>query len=214
MARRRPIVRTRAEWHTNPSGCWSLSLGERGCRVRVVQKVKGGTFARETWIPGRGRSLASLQTTSRVEARTRAEAFLRALLGGETQPERPLTLDALWTQYQEESPQYRRNTVRTQREKVTTMELVLLGLGPRSLVSRLTLSNVERYLELRRRGTGWPDGRVTESVGPRTVAHDLQVLRAVIRWGCTVRKPDGNWLMQENPLRGLTLPREATRAGR
>jgi integrase len=30
----------------------------------------------------------------------------------------------------------------------------------------------------------------------------------MIRWACTVREPDGEWLLAENPLRGLTLPVE------
>ncbi|HWZ59816.1 MAG TPA: hypothetical protein VNW46_12655 [Gemmatimonadaceae bacterium] len=89
------------------------------------------------------------------------------------------------------------------------MTLLLLGLGAQSRVDRLTISDCERYAELRRRGTGWPDQRITPAVRARTVGHDFQTLRAVIRWACTVRKPDGAWLVQENPLRGLRVPKES-----
>jgi integrase len=30
----------------------------------------------------------------------------------------------------------------------------------------------------------------------------------MIRWACTVREPDGSWLLAENPLRGMQLPAE------
>ena len=210
MTRRRPAVRTRTDWHQSPSGCWSLSLGERGCRVRVTQRAKGAVFVRETWIPGQGRHQASLGTASRVEARRLAEAFLRSLNTDDTAPtESPLTLTELWTLYQKDSTQYRQNTPRTRQEKDSRMTLLLLGLGARSRVDRLTISDCERYAELRRRGTGWPDRRITPAVRARTVGYDFQTLRAVIRWACTVRKPDGSWLVQENPLRGLRVPKES-----
>jgi integrase len=209
MPRRSVPITTRAEWHKSESGCWSLSLGERGCRVRVMQRVPGGEFAREMWIPGRGRSWASLKTSSRVEARRRAEAFLRALVEGEKPlPAPPLTLGELWTRYQQEAPAYRANTERTQSEKAARAELLMLGFGARARVEALTVAEVERYSELRRRGTGWPDGRTTSKVRARAVAADLQLLRTMVRWACTVRRPDGSWLLSENPLRGLRLPRE------
>ena len=36
------------------------------------------------------------------------------------------------------------------------------------------------------------------------------MLRAIIRWACTVRQPAGTWLLAENPLRGLSLPKETS----
>src|SRR5690348_2335434 len=112
MGRKRlPEIPVRTEWHQSASGCWSLTLGERGWRVRIEQKKKGGVFHRVTWIPGRGRSQKSLRTTSRAEARTRGEAFLRALLAGDTPaPRQPLTLGELWIRYSKEAPGYRKNT--------------------------------------------------------------------------------------------------------
>lgn len=212
MGRKRlPDVEVRTEWHQSARGCWSCTLGERGCRVRILQRQPGGVFVRMTWIPGSGWSQASLKTRDRREARARGEAFLRALLAGEpAAPEKPLTLGELITRYQREAPSYRANTARTQAEKRARSELLKLGLGEHTRVERLTLDAVARYVEIRRRGTGWPDGRETSPVRARSIAYDLQILRAMIRWACTVRKPDGNWLLAENPLRGLSIPREAS----
>jgi len=212
MGRRRlPEIPVRTDWHQSASGCWSLTLGERGCRVRIEQREPGGTFSRVTWIPEKGRSQASLRTKDRREARARGEAFLRALLEGEpAAPDKPLTLGELVTRYQQEAPAYRQNTRRTQAEKRARSKLLKLGLGANTRVERLTLDSIARYSELRRRGTGWPDGRETKPVRARSVAYDLQILRAMIRWACTVRKPDGTWLLPENPLRGMSIPREAS----
>src|SRR5262245_57718849 len=84
--KRQPDVNLRTDWHKNESDCWSLSLGERGCRVRVTQRKPGAVFERITWIPGQGKNTGSLGTRSRTEARARAEAFLRALLKQGDQP--------------------------------------------------------------------------------------------------------------------------------
>ena len=203
-------IRTRTEWHkSESSACWSLTIGERGSRCRVFQQVAGGEFYRETWISGRGRSKASLRTTSRTEARARAEAFLRAVLdAGMPRQRAPLTLGEMWTRYQQECPAYRDNADTTRADKIARAELLLLAFGKDMPVEMLTLADVERYGETRRRGTGWPDGRTTHPVRPRSVAADLQLLRTMIRWATTVRLPDRSWLLPENPLRGLTLPSE------
>jgi len=45
MAERRLPIPERP-WHQSKSGCWSLSLGVRGLKVRVEQQRPGGTFQR------------------------------------------------------------------------------------------------------------------------------------------------------------------------
>ena len=52
-------------WHQSKSGCWSLSLGVRGLKVRVTQHKPGGTFQRVYRVSGRGLTYASLRTTDR-----------------------------------------------------------------------------------------------------------------------------------------------------
>ncbi|HEX5409181.1 MAG TPA: tyrosine-type recombinase/integrase [Gemmatimonadaceae bacterium] len=163
-----------------------------------------------TWIPGLGWRQKALGTSSRPKAQALGEAFLAALsVPAVPTPAEPLTLGRLWTHYQEESSKFRTNIPRVQREKAARAELLLLGLGARTVVERLTLDDVGRYVEIRRRGTGWRDGRVTEAVRARSIAQDLALLRTIIRWGCKARGPDGAWLVATNPLRGLELPVEA-----
>ena len=120
---------------------------------------------------------------------------------------RPLTLGELWNRYQEESPAYRMLTERTRKDRQASAALLQAALGSSKPVEHLTLSDVEHYVEVRTRGIGWRDGRKTEPVRPRTIASELQALRAVLLWGTRMRNSDGSWLLKENPLRGLKLPR-------
>ena len=51
MTRRRlPKMKIQTDWHKSAKGCWSLTLGWRGCRVRVTQREPGGVFYGITWI--------------------------------------------------------------------------------------------------------------------------------------------------------------------
>ena len=202
-------MKERTPWHKNGSGCWSLSLGWRGCRVRVTQRRPGGEFSRITWIPGHGRSSAVLGTTSRELAQQRAEAFLRSLVQTEEPfPPDPLTLGELCNRYQQEAPGYRQNTERTRADKRAYARRLLAFFGVQKRVDHLTHNDVERYAQTRRTGHGWPDGRATNPVRANAVRDDLALLRTMINWATCERKPDGSWLLSENPLRGVKLPRE------
>ena len=206
---RRPKVSIRKDWQRSAKGCWSLSLGERGCRVRIFQREPNGSFCRETWIEGRGRTAAALQTRDRLEAKRLGEAFFLALLGGDRPSiAGPLTLEGLWTRYQEECPAYRQLTKGSRGQRKHDADLLLAAFGGKKPVEHLTLQDVAHYVEVRRRGTGWQDGRKTPPVKNRTIAGELQVLRTMLLWAITVREPDGSWLLRDNPLRGLKLPRE------
>src|SRR2546426_145598 len=70
-------------WHRGKSGCWSLSLGVRGLKVRVQQHKPGGTFQRVYRVPGGRVTYASLGTTDREEARRLAIDFIRELEMGQ-----------------------------------------------------------------------------------------------------------------------------------
>jgi integrase len=208
-ARRPSRIRTRGDWKRSAKGCWSLSLGERGSRVLIFQRVPEGSFFRETWIEGRGRTAASLHTMSKGEARRLGEAFYLALVTGQQPQPRPsLTLEELWRRYQEDSPGFRLLSRRSRQDRIADVKLLLAAFGERKVVEHLTLADVESYVEMRKRGIGWRDGRRTPPVGNRTIASDLQTLRTIVLWATRVRTADGNWLLQDNPLRGLKLPRE------
>ncbi len=198
----------RTPWHKNASGCWSCSLGWRGCRVRVVQRQPGGTFHRVVWIPGRGRNYASLETPDRAEAQRRAVAFLEAVIGNDgTIPPTPLTLGDLVTKYQQEASGYQANTKRTQEQKRASVIRLVGFFGSEKRVAHLTPNDIERFAAARRAGLR-VNGRVFTPVRDNAVRHDLAVLRTMVLWAARERRSDGSFLLAENPLRGVKLPRE------
>src|SRR6266705_3382087 len=157
MAERRLPIPERP-WHRSESGCWSLSLGVRGLKVRVEQRKRGSTFQRVYRTPGGRVTYASLKTTDRAEARELAIGFLLELQKGRKPPAEPLTLEQLWDRYQQEASSYRGNLERTRKQKQTDVRLLIAGLGATKRVEHLTKNDVERYVAMRRTGHGWPDG--------------------------------------------------------
>lgn len=209
MTRRRLPKMMRTPWHKNEGGCWSASFGWRGSSVRVTQRQPGSAFFRVTWLPGRGRTCLSLRTADREEAQKRAEAFLAALIRADgAPPPEPLTLGDLWSRYQQEAPGYRQNLERTRRQKQAEIRLLLAGLGAAKRVDHLTRNDVDRYVAMRKTGHGWPDGRVTNPVRARTIQGEVKFLKTMIHWAMGERLPDGAWLLENNPLRGVKLPKE------
>ncbi len=208
MAERRLPIPERP-WHKSASGCWSLSLGVRGMKVRVEQRKPGGTFQRVYRVPGVRTTYASLGTTDRQEARRLAVEFIRELdRGRKVNLAELLTLERLWNRYQQEAPSYRGNQERTRKQKQLDARLLIAGLGARKRVDHLTKNDVERYVAMRRTGHGWPDGRETKPVRARTIQGEVKQLRQMIFWAMNERLPDGSWLLESNPLRGVKLPKE------
>ena len=209
MKRRRLLlvkVNVRTEWRQSPRACWSLSLGERGCRVRIVQRRPEDVFYRVTWVPGQGPQWASLRTKNRAEAQRRAEALLRALFDdGGPRERRPLTLGELWERYQQEAVGYRENTQTTREGKQVQARCLLRFFGASKQIEDLCPHDVARYTQARRSTKRGLAG--DSAVRRRTVHADLVCLRTQLNWATTV-KVDGEWLLEENPLRGVKFPRE------
>src|SRR2546426_9068479 len=204
MAERRLPIPERP-WHKSKSGRWSLSLGVRGLKVRVQQHKPGGTFQRVFRV-GRRVTYASLRTTDRQEARRLAIEFVRDLeKGKKVNLAEPLTLERLWDRYQQEASSYRENLERTRKQKQTDARLLIAGLGPTKRVDHLTKNDVERYVAMRRTGHGWPDSRETKPVRARTIQGEVKQLRQMIYWAMNERLPDGSWLLENNPLRGVKV---------
>src|SRR2546425_2991752 len=208
MAERRLPIPERP-WHRSKSGCWSLSLGVRRLKVRVEQRNPGGTFTRVYRVAGPRMTCASLGTTDRQEARQLAIDFIRELENGKkVDLAEPLTLEKLWDRYQQEASSYRGVLERTRKQKQTDARLLKAGCGATKRVDHLTKNDVERYVAMRRTGHGWPDGRETTPVRARTIQGEIKQLRQMIYWATNERLPDGAWLLESNPLRGVNLPKE------
>src|SRR5213593_877398 len=176
MAERRLPIPERP-WHKSKGGCWSLSLGVRGLKVRVQQHKSGGTFQR-VYRVGQRVTYASLGTTDRQEARRLAIEFIRELEKGKRiNLAEPLTLERMWDRYQQEAPSYRGNLERTRKQKQTDARLLISGLGATKRVDHLTKNDVERYVAMRRTGHGWPVARPNRCEPGRSKARSSSCAR-------------------------------------
>lgn len=198
----------RSEWH-QVSGKWTRSLGHRGMRVRLFQKRVGGVYYRAVWVPGAGRSVASLGTTDRATAEHLGKRLLAVLLEGEVpRADEPVRLGELWRRFQAECATFLDNAGATRSDGARRSEVLLAFFGVQRDVRTLTAHDVAQYSAARRRGgIRLSGGRITPAVRQRSVQADLGVLRAMLRWAVTAPSPHGRWL-DRNPLEGVRLERE------
>jgi integrase len=146
-----------------------------------------------------------LRTRSQAEAQERGEVLLRALLeSGGPREHLPLTLGELWNRYRQEAPGYRENARSTQQGKELQARALIAFFGASKRVEDLCPNDVARYTHARRSKKRHQSGRVRR----RTVHADLVFLRTMLIWATTVKLPAGEWLLAENPLRGVRFPRE------
>ena len=67
----------------------------------------------------------------------------------------------------------------------------------------------DRFIQERRQGRIRPKAKNREGkVGDRTVEYDLRWLLAVLNWATLSRDAKGSLLLAQNPLRGLSVPKE------
>ena len=206
----------RHEWHQTTRG-WTRSFGDRGLRIRLFQKRKGGTFYRFVWRSGRGANEKCLHTTDRTEA----EHLVRQLLARATlqEPERvslgPLTLGVLLERYCTECATFLARTEQGQREVRTRVKVLVKYFTPDCDVTDLTAVDVTAYTRWRVQGkieygrhpvSGAP--LRTRSVRIRSAESDMKVLYAALRWATTVRVGKGKRLLDFHPLQGIRRPRE------
>ena len=81
--------------------------------------------------------------------------------------------------------------------------------GPARKASTISLRDWDRFIRERRSGKMRPaNKRKASKVGERTIARDLKWLLAVLNWATLAGDGHGGFLLDRNPLKGLTLPSE------
>lgn len=211
----------RNEWH-QVQGKWTRSLGDRGLRVRLFQKRKGGTFYREVWVSGRGKDRRSLDTSDRAEADRRGKLLYAELL----KEQAPLTagsvrLRRLWDEFRTKSQRFLDNKLRSRRDAETRAATLIGFFDEDCDVRRLTPDDQLRYQRQRvaggirysRDGVFKKDERgseteelevfVTPVTRARSAEADLVLLHTILLWATTHRTPDGRFWLDVNPLRGV-----------
>ncbi|MGH7688846.1 MAG: tyrosine-type recombinase/integrase [Gemmatimonadaceae bacterium] len=201
----------RDEWRLTNKGTWTRSLGYRGCRVRLFEMTKGGSFYRSVYVPGHGQDRVSLSTTDRGEAERMGLALLGHLVTtvGPTAPER-MDLEQLSEAFLAECPMFLDNTARSQSEARTRTAILRAGIGEHIDVRTLTEHHVRQYEARRRRGgIRYDAGKVTAVARQRTVQADVKLLKQMLNWACTRPMPGGGCWLDRNPLAHVRVRGEA-----
>ncbi len=183
---------------------WRKSLGERGLRVYLFERTPGGTLYREVYIGGK-RIAAKKSLRHRDKERAEADGYtLLAKLKSreEVLQEGKLTLSALFDIYVV-SVAHGTKKERTRREDEAKLRRILGFFGEDRTVDLLSGSDTKRYEAARR--TGQIGMR---PVRARAVAADLSALRAMLNWATQERTSSGVYLLERNPLAGVSLPVE------
>jgi integrase len=202
----------RNEWHL-VQGKWTRTLGDRGTRVRLFQRRKGGVFYRDVWLPDGGRSRQSMGTADRHEAGRLGKQLLAELLrGGPAAAPQGVTLGELWRRYSTESAAYLDNGARSKRDAEARVKILLAFFGARCEVRSFSARDQEAYAAKRRAGgIAYGDGedqKVSPPVRARSVEADLVLLHAMLAWATTVRTPSGRRWLEFHPLAGVKRARE------
>src|SRR5207245_2646513 len=154
-------------------GKWTRSLGERGYRVRLFQKRKGGTFYRAVWVEGK-RDIACLYTKDRDEAERLGTLLLAELLKQESvHVPGKVTLGELWDRFRQEAVSFLDNGATTKLDAVSRSAILVGFFGENCEVSQLTERDQAAYVAQRLAGgIRCADGRVTQPVRPRSAEAD------------------------------------------
>jgi integrase len=187
---------------------WSRSFGTRGNRVRVYEARSGGPLMRSIFINGK-ENRKSLGHRDRQRAEREAYTLLTQLLADEESVTRgTLTLGQLRRMYVE-SPAFADKKENTRHGDGRRLERVVAFLGASRPADIITESDVRRFTAARRKGDPLLLGvKPGHAVRDRSVEADLVALHTMLNWAVKERDRSGRRLIPENPLRGVTIPKE------
>ncbi len=205
MATRKP---RRNEWRV-VAGKWTRSIGERGLRVRCFQLMKDGSFYRDLWIPGSGKSRKCIGTTDRAEADSIARELLAALLKDQhVTASGVLPLGYLWKRFKTEAPGFLDNGNASKVNDQIHADVLLSYFGEDCDVTTLTENDQRAFVSKRLAGGIKIGDKETKKVRSRTAEAETKLLQSMLRWATTLRVGNGQRLLQSNPLHGVRNVRE------
>lgn len=207
----------RSVWRrTLKTGAWTCSIGERGKRVRLFQKRKGGTFHCAAWAVKegelKGREVQKpLGTDDKAEALRLGEELLAEFYRGEVRASslRRLTLGELWQRYSTQCAEYLDNKERSRKDSAARSRVLLAHFGEDFRVEDLSKDHQRGYERARQAGgIKIRQNEITGATRARSAEADVALLHWMLRWATTVRLPGGARLLPWNPLQGVKGVRE------
>lgn len=199
---------------------WSRTVGRRGYKVTVLERVPGGPLYLRWWDPtapgsratgGLGNyRLRSLGHRDRERGEKEAEKLAAELLAAGTAARTGrITLSELFARYEQEVSVYKKGAqVREDRRR---MELWRHFLGGERDAGSLTHEDLRRFVRLRKAGRiSLPPmieqgrerlRRLSPNPSDGTVGADIVFLQAVLNWAVRAR------LLESNPVHGFERPK-------
>ncbi len=201
-------TKRRTEWHQK-NGIWTRTLGERGMRIRLFQKRRDGSFYRDMWIPGVGKSRQCLHTNQReVAVRIGRELLAKLYQNEPVVLTGPITLGELFHRYQNEAATFLDNEESTRKASITRAKILISVLGEHRDVRSLCENDVLRYTHRRLAGGIPYNDKVTKPVRARSVQSDLDVLYWALTWATRLRVSGYKRWLDFHPLAGVRYIRE------
>lgn len=202
---------------------WSFACGPHGHRVRVRERKRGGNVYLCSYDPGFGGTKKTslgfpvrdaegkLIKDAVDEAKRAAVGASNKLIKGETPGTDPTSLGELFDAFRREEA--REMSGRHGRGVRRELELLERFLGRDLAVESISLGEWNAVKRARASGEIDSHGHrvlkqeTRKERSPRTVAKTLKVLRQACRFGARWRRPDGSYLLDRDPTRGLDLPK-------
>jgi integrase len=177
--------------------------------VRLFESTKGGSYYRDLWLSGRGKSRRCIGTTDRAEAERIGRELLAALLKGQhVTATGVLPLGYLWQRYRDESPTFLDNGAASKTNDEIHADVLLAYFGEECDVRTLTENDQRAFVSKRLAGGIKVADRETGKVRSRTAEAETKLLHTMLRWATTVRAGKGQRLLADNPLQGVRNVRE------
>ncbi len=196
---------------------WSYSAGERGRnRVRAFEHTETGRlfleFVEPTRLTGRPRvKRVALGHRDRDLAKAATEKLVSELRQATPPEPAHITLGTLFDNYLSEVTP--RKGAGKQTHDHLCAELFLRAFGRDRQARTLSRREWDRFIADRRTGVLRPfTVERRRPVGDRVVAYDLKWLLACLSWATVVSNGRGGTLLDRNPLKGLSLPKEESPA--
>jgi integrase len=184
---------------------WTYAVGEKGkTRVRLFERHD------LIWIDYRTESGERVRNTlghaDRERAKLEADEIVARFRRAGSRPSRGMTLSKLFDIYDREVTPGKSAGVQAHDRR--TMPLFLKAFGRDRRPSTLSVRDWSNYITQRRSGQLSPKRSAGQEVRDRIIEQDCKLLLAILNWAERAGDGYGGYLLDKNPLRGLTIPRE------
>ncbi len=198
-----------------PKNCWTLRVGAHGHSVTAFERRPGGQLYLRWWTPGAAdtpgqRHHRALRHSDRELATRTASDIAAQLLAATKAAETGRVIVAeVFAAYEADVAKHTKG--QGPKEMKRRLATWTHFLGATREVHTIDFPMLDRFVRERREGSiQAPGHELPKSPSNRTVAADLEFLRAALNHATRVVRPTGARLLLANPVAGYEPPRSAS----